>query len=204
MDDFEFHPGDIAACSGRDWTSRVISLGTASLFSPSRLRIGPSHVAMLCEHQGGVIWVESTTLCRSPCLIRGNRVSGAQAHRPADRIRDYIDAGGSVDLYRLSLLNLLSNAESQLLTNLLVEYFVRNEHRYDLPGALLSGTRAFQLSRLFPGASLGELFCSELVAAVVMRLNRMNHANPTRYNPARLLRELVRLGKYEWIHRWAK
>lgn len=194
----EFLPGDIAACYGADWTSRLISWGTASQFAPQRLRIGPSHVALLCEHAGGMTWVESTTLCPSPCLIRGTPVSGAQAHRPRDRVQDYLEHGGHVDLYRLTPINRLEQAESQLLSRMLIDHFVMRNSRYDLEGAILSGTRAFQLTRLFPGANLEELFCSELVAAVMMRLNRLNHSNPTRFNPARLLRQLVRSGKYEF------
>ncbi len=112
---------------------------------------------------------------------------------------DYIRGGGWVDLYRLTEINRLSDAESRLLSRLLIEHLVRKHVRYDVSGALLSGTRAFQLSRLFPGADLERLFCSELIAAVLMRLGRMNHANPTRFNPGRLLRCLVRTGKYQRV-----
>ncbi|MCA8995525.1 MAG: hypothetical protein KDA80_01000 [Planctomycetaceae bacterium] len=192
-------PGDIAACFGRDLTSRVIRLGTLSPFAPPRLRIGPSHVAMICEFQGERIWAESTSLCRTPCLIQGKRVEGAQAHFPVDRIAEYTENGGFVDIYRLTPVNALSQEERRLLSLILLQHFVGAGLHYDIRGAVLSGTRAFQASRLFPGANLEELFCSEMVAAVVMRLNRMNHANPARYNPARLLRELVRTGKYEYV-----
>lgn len=195
----EFLPGDIAACYGADWTGRCISLGTASLFGPAKLKVGPSHVAVLCEYQGDLVWVESTTLCAAPCLIRGRRVAGAQAHRPRDRVSEYVGSRGRVDVYRLTPINRLSVLESQLLSTILIDHFVKAGTLYDLRGALLSGTRAFQFSRLFPGANLEELFCSEMVAAVTMRLNRMNHSNPTRFNPARLLRELVRSGKYVFL-----
>lgn len=195
----DFLPGDIAACYGADWTGRCISFGTASAFGPAKLRIGPSHVAILCEHAGDLAWVESTTLCDSPCLIRGQPVAGAQSHRPRDRISEYVQSNGKVDIYRLTPINRLSNLESELLSAILIDHFVKSGKHYDLHGALLSGTRTFQLSRLFPGANLEELFCSELVAAVAMRLNRMNHSNPTRFNPARLLRQLVRSGKYAYL-----
>ncbi len=194
-----FQPGDIAACYGADWTGRLISLGTASLFAPPKLRIGPSHVAILCELKGDLTWVESTTLCEAPCLVRGESVAGAQAHRPRDRVNDYVRSNGKVDVYRLTSINALSNPESLLLSAILINHFVRPGKHYDMHGAILSGTRTFQLSRLFPGANLDELFCSELVAAVAMRLNRMNHSNPTRFNPARLLRQLVRSGKYHFL-----
>jgi len=192
----DFKPGDIAACHGDDWTSRVIRWGTCSLFSPPGLRLGPSHVALICDWRKEMVWVESTTLCSRSCLLRGDRVSGAQVHQPIDRISDYLHHGGRVDIYRLSHFHRLSSQESHLLSRLVLNDFVRVNVRYDMGGALLSGTRVFQMTRLFPGANLDQLFCSELVAAVVMRLNRMNHANPSRFHPARLLRELVRTGKY--------
>jgi hypothetical protein len=190
-------PGDIAACQSADWTSRLIRWGTASLLPPADLRIGPSHLALICEWRSEMVWVESTTLCSSPCLIRRRTVRGVQAHLPAQRIADYVSAGGRVDLYRLTPINKLTIEDSRLLTRILMNHFIEPGIRYDLAGAILSGTRVFQWSRLFPGADLEHLFCSELVAALVMRLGRMNHSNPTRYNPARLLRELVRTGKYQ-------
>ncbi len=192
----DFQPGDIAACHGADWTSRVIRWGTSSLFPPSGLRIGPSHVAILCRWRQQMVWAESTTLCSHPCLIQNNTVAGGQLHFPRERIEDYVGNGGRVDLYRLTHFHRLSPHESRLLTCLLLNEFIDAGVQYDMGGALLSGTRVFQLSRWFPGANLDQLFCSEMVAAIVMRLNRMNHSNPSRYNPARLLRELVRTGKY--------
>ena len=202
MDDFDWLPGDIAACYGTDWTSKFITYGTASLFAPRRLRLGPSHVAVMCQYHGTNIWVESTTLCPTPCLIQGRQLSGTQAHRPADRIRNYLDQGGHVDVYRLTAMNRLTPDESRLMSEILVEQFLKNSVQYDLSGALLSGTRFLQLTRIFPETRLNELFCSELVSAVTMRLNRMNHAIPGRYHPGRLLRTLVRLGKYEWHTRF--
>ena len=195
----DYQPGDIVACYGHDLTSRIISWGTASLVAPRRLSLGPSHVAMLCHYEGAPLWVESTTLCSTPCVIRGQLVAGAQAHFPDDRIDDYAASGGRAELYRLSPLMQLSLKECKLLNGLLIEQLVKKRVRYDLAGAIFSGTRAFQLTRLFPGADLNELFCSELVAAVSMRLGRMNHGNPTRFNPARLLRELVRHGTYRHV-----
>ncbi|WP_437188459.1 hypothetical protein SH668x_001906 [Planctomicrobium sp. SH668] len=200
---FEFQPGDIAACHGTDWTGRIIRWGTASLFPPWQLSLGPSHVAILCRWRGEMIWAESTTLCSTPCLVRNIPTEGAQAHWPEERVSDYLEMGGRVDVYRLTHFQRLTPAESQLLTRLLLDEFIEPGVSYDLGGALLSGTRVFQYSKFFPGANLEQLFCSELVAAVVMRLNRMNHANPSRYHPARLLRELIRIGGYQRVATFA-
>ncbi len=127
-------------------------------------------------------------------------MAGTQAHDPRQRLADYTRQRGRVDLYRLTAIHRLCRYESRLLNRLLLQHFVARGVGYDVGGALLSGTRVFQLLRLFPAADLDRLFCSELIAAVLMRVGRLNHSNPTRYNPARLLRQLVRCGTYRRIH----
>lgn len=204
MTEFDFEPLDIAACYGTGFTAQAISYGTASLLAPPRLRIGPSHVAVLCEFHGRMVWIESTTLCEHPCVIMAQHVNDCQAHLPEIRIHDYAKAGGRVDLYRLAPIEKLSRIESELLTRILVRHFIGQQVTYDLGGALVSGTRLFKRTRLLPSADLNELFCSELVAAVCMRLRRMNRSNPTRFNPACLLRELVRHGTFQFCHSFAK
>ena len=198
VDDTQLRPGDIAACYGSDLASRIITLGTASLLAPSGLVLGPSHVAILCSHEGRPVWVESTTMCDHECRVRHERVDGAQVHVPRNRIRDYVKTGGRVELYRLSSLASLGFdlEKSELLSRILIDLFVGRARSYDLGGAILSGTRLFQMSRLFPGADLNSLFCSEMVAATLMELGLLPRKNPTRYNPARLLRQLVRAGTY--------
>ncbi len=198
----EFQPLDIAACYGTGLTAKTISYGTASLLAPKRLRIGPSHVAVMTRFQGNMVWIESTTLCPHPCAILGYQLDGCQAHLPEERIRDYVAAGGRVDIYRLSPIDRLSEPESELLAKILVKHFIGQRVTYDLGGALLSGTRLFKRTQLLPQADLNELFCSELVAAVLMRLGRLNRANPTKFNPASLLRQLVRQGTYQFEQRF--
>ena len=183
-----FDPLDIAACYGTGFTAKAISYGTASVLAPPRLKVGPSHVATFCNYQQRMMWIESTTLCPHPCEITGRPINGCQAHHPASRIADYLADGGRVDLYRLSAIEKLSRDERDLLSRILIRHFVGREVTYDLGGALLSGTRLFKRTRLLPSADLNELFCSELVAAVCMRLGRMNRSNPTQFNPACLLR----------------
>lgn len=200
--EFAFQPGDLAACYGSDAASRLISLGTSSLLAPAGLRWAPSHVAILCTHGDERLWVESTTLAPRPCRLQQRCVSGVQAHLPAARIADYCQTGGRVDLYRLVAIESLSRDEDRLLTRILLVHFIGNSLPYDLAGALLSGTRLFQRSRLFPRADLRQLFCSELAAAVLMRLGRLGRDNPTRFHPARLLRTLVRHGTYRRVATW--
>jgi len=193
-----FQAGDIAACFGAQPVSRMIEYGTASLLAPARLRLGPSHVAILCEYREAMRWVESTSLCRRSCLVQRRVVRGTQVHHPHERICDYVGNGGRVDVYRLSPIHRLSESESRLLAKILIEHFVRLGIDYDLGGALLAGTRILKWIRFLPGADLNQLFCSELLAAVLMRLGRLNHGNPTKYNPAGLLRVLVNQGTYQY------
>lgn len=191
-----YEAGDLVACYGTNAASRFISAITAQPTAPGGLRWGPSHVAIVCKYRDRDLWVESTTMCDHPCEIQCEPVDGVQAHIPQNRIADYVSSGGRVDVYRLVGLNKLSEAESKLLTQIVLRHLLGRRRAYDLRGALISGTR---LLRLIPGAKLEDLFCSELVAAVLMRLGRMNHSNPARYHPARLLRELVRTGVYRRV-----
>lgn len=200
--DIVLQPGDIAACYGADPISRGIRWATFSPFAPPGLRLGPSHVAIIARHQDRPLWIESTTLVQRPCLIRERPVSGVQAHTPADRVNDYLAGGGRVELYRLVEIESLSRPETALLSRILIDHFLHGALPYDLREALLSGTRVFQMTRLFPRADLHQLFCSELVAAVLMRLGRLPRGNPTRYNPARLLRTLIRNGTVRREYRW--
>ena len=196
MDDFQ--PFDLMACYGTDATARAITWLTASALAPRRLRLGPSHIAVICNHHDAPLWLESTTLCPHPCAVLGFPVDGMQAHLPEMRIDDYVNGGGRVDVYRLSAVDRLSQSESKLLSKILVRHFIGKRVTYDLGGALLSGTRLFKRTRLLPAADLNQLFCSELVAKVLMRLGRLNRANPTRYNPACLLRQVVREGTFQF------
>lgn len=193
-----FEPGDIWACFSRGWPARAISYGTFRPWAPKRLKLGPSHVALCCESpRHGPLWVESTTLCERPCLFRGEAVAGCQAHRPEERIEDYCAEGGRVDLYRLSPIATLNSEKSELLSRILLKYFVGRSVPYDLVGALVSGTvLAKRLPFLLGGLERG--FCSELGAAVLMELGLLNRANPTRFSPASLMRRLVWNGTYRY------
>lgn len=194
IDPVALQPGDLMACWSGDAIGRAITLGTMQPWAPRGLRLGPSHVAIVCRHRGQPLWVESTTLCDTPCAITGRPMVGVQTHLPEDRLPSY--AAGRVVRYRLTPINRLSDAESSLLTHILLHHFLGRASPYDLSGAVLSGLRCGRIVRAVLGADLGEVFCSELAAAVLMRLGRLNRADPAGYSPARLLRRLVRTGVY--------
>ncbi len=200
----EFLPGDIIACYGADAVSRIISYGTYSPFAPKGLRMGPSHVAILAgpwENQDDLMFVESTTKSSRACLIAQEPVAGVQAHTIFDRLGEYHQAGGYCKLFRLTPIDRLTWTEVSLLWKLLSVHFLRSGHSqggigYDYGGALISGTRVLKFSRLLR-ANLDKVFCSELIAALLMRLNRLGRSNPTRFSPVSLLRKLVRAGTYQ-------
>lgn len=196
----DYRPLDILACYGTSAADQIIRWGTWRLFAPRRLKLGPSHVAFIGDYRDQTVWVESTSKCRHACMIRTRRVSGVQVHLPHERVKDYEQQGGWVDVYRLSPMWSLSRNEV-LMASKLVQHFLHEEIGYDLGGALLSGTRVYQLLSAFPGIDLDEIFCSQLVSAVLMRLGRMNVDNSRRYNPARLLRLLVKSGVYRFEQR---
>jgi hypothetical protein len=174
--------GDILIFFGTDWSSRIIELATR----------GPSHVGIVSrEDDRGLLLYESTTLCDLPDRLTGRTCAGVQAHEPEERVRNYC---GRVSRLRLAPAWRLNRYEAQLLGQML-----RHVHgaEYDLCGALLSGTRLFKWTSLMPYPDLGSLFCSELCAAVLMRLGRLPLSNPSAYHPAALVRKLRRCGVYQ-------
>lgn len=196
----DLQPGDVAACFGRDSLSRAISYGTWHPLAPKRLKLGPSHVAVMIQmHDAEILWAESTTQCVHPCLIRGTRVRGCQVHTPTRRIADYVGGGGRVDFYRLTDIDKLDRWEGVLLASIVLKHFVGKKVGYELGHAILSGTRLIQGTSLMPPPVRDAVFCSALVAALLQRLNRLNRANPNRFNPGRLLRRLVNQGTYRYL-----
>lgn len=199
----DWQPGDILACFGSEPVSRAISVGTFCPIAPHGLRLAPSHVSIVADWMGSPCVFESTTLANRPCLIRRKVVSGIQCHRPECRAWDYAHRGGRVDVYRLTHWNRLSSRETFELSELLKSMTVEGL-TYDTVGALLSGTRVFQLTKFFPSADLEHLFCSELVAFSLMKLCRLSRTNPTRFNPGRLCRRLVSEGTYRKVTTYDK
>lgn len=191
----DWQPGDILAFHGTSLSCRTIRYGTASFFGPRQLRVGPSHVGIMV-HARDWLLVEATSLCRHACWVTGRQIDGAQAHLADYRVHDYVAAGGRVDVYRLNPISALGGDDSRKLAALALHHFVEPGVHYDLPGALLSGTRLLKFSRLLPGADLNQIFCSEMVARLLMEVNRLCRGNPGWFNPASLLRRLVRDGTY--------
>jgi hypothetical protein len=209
MQKFHAEPGDIFACFGADSVSRLISWQTAIPWAPSALRFGPSHVAIASQldaiRGAELVWIESTTLTRRRCLFRGESVHGCQVHQIADRVSDYVNAGGRVDVYRLTPINRLTAGNVRELAQDL-EWYVREAYGYDAASALFSGTkliRAVDKVFSFWTPAPHSVFCSQLLAAELQALGLMNRDNPQRFHPGRLVRQLVRQGTYSRVWRFA-
>lgn len=198
MDAYNLRPGDLLACYGTDLASRIISFVTSSFCRPSELRIAPSHVGICVEHPSqGVILVESTSSSGEPCLVHGARVSGVQAHYPDRRVREFTDAGGRVDVWRLNPYWDFTEVESLYLWDHLRRHF-RRQTKYELRGRLTMRSRFLRRCLSWLRADSQIVFSAEFVAAILMRVFRLPLDNATRYSPASLLRRLCTLNFYQF------
>ena len=194
--------GDVVACYGRDAVSRAITWRTSLPWplAPQGLAWGPAHVALILRGSEGPLWAEATTLCARPCLLAGRAVEGFQAHRVEERISDYVDRGGSVQVYRLAPQFAVGAGELDRWHFAGIRLWTGRDHRYDMATALLSGTRWLSLRTFYPAADVARLFCSEYVGTVLQACGRMCvDENASRHSPASLLRRLVRAGTYRRI-----
>lgn len=201
-------PGDIFACYGSDFVSRFISLETSAftwLTAPRGLKVSPSHVAIACPrftpHSDRCFWFESTTLTNRRCLEAGRKVSGVQCHPIGARMKDYL-RGGRVDVYRLTPINALSGHAVNDMRADLISWFIREAVSYDAAAAVFSGATLIRSIDKLTGwmtPRMESVFCSQLIAAELMSLCRMNRDNPQRYNPGRLLRTVVQQGTYSRV-----
>lgn len=182
--------GDVIACWGSDGVSRAISLLTSSLLPPWQLCFAPSHVAIVHqEHGEEPLWYESTTMAAGHAGFGERVVYGAQLHAPGDRWEAY--RGNCLVFRPRWALSAEQNEEMGQELRRLISGHVP----YDLTGAVLSGT--WLLRHLIP-ASRRRMFCSEMVATVLQRVDLMNWSSPSGYSPGRLVRELVKTGAFEW------
>lgn len=191
--------GNIACFWGNDLISRFISFETSSVFAAKGVKWAPSHVGILSHLpiDDDVYLVESTSLSKLPCKVWGQPRSGLQAQCPMERIHEYVDKGGRVEIYGPTPLWRFTEDELEDLQDR-CDYLVRYGHEYDTKGAIFSGTRL--LSKIWPAeADLERLFCSEFVAMMLMAHGRMCPGRPDRFHPGRLISRLLKNGIYRHI-----
>jgi hypothetical protein len=195
----DWQPLDLIACFRNDRQSRWRSLMNFSLSGPFPLFGAPARIAVVCQHEGKNLLVECTDNCSRDCVINGTTSSGCQAHNVVRRIHDLIEANERPMLFRLVATDQLSSAESGLLTKILIEHFVRAGVQLQGGRELLSGCAAFNDRMLNCSGIPHDNFFTEIVAKVLMRLNRLSRCNPLRYDAATLLRELVHVGTFRYV-----
>jgi hypothetical protein len=189
--DREFVPGDLLVFAGAGFESRFIALMSCR---PWQLLKGQwfSHIGICARGpRGDVLVFESTTLCDSPCEVLRHKVHGAQAHKPWERLDEY---RGKVWRLRLAPREALTESESLRLTNFLMAEIGKP---YDYDGALVAGTFALRLCRMFVSRS-DVFFCSDLVLAALKDVRRVDHdLNPRSFSPGRAVRDLTYWGTYQ-------
>jgi len=180
-----YQPGDLLFFSGRGFISRMVKGFTVSpwyWFIPNWRCV--SHVGICCDWRGPVYLVESTTLSDEPCEITGRMHNGMQAHKPGPRVKG--DSGYVWQLRpnidRMSW----TCGHNKALRLWLARQMAKG---YDSAGAFQSAIRP-------SNADLSRVFCSEVVAGALMEVGRLPLDNPGVYTPAKLIRELVRIGTY--------
>ena len=175
----ELAPGDLLGFSGNDLVSHVVNLGSLGL--PYR---GISHVGIVSEWASKLVLFESTTFQSKPCLIKGKIIAGVQANRIEDRL------AGRVWLYKLK--RPLTLSDRIKLRDFLLTYVGKS---YDTLGAFQSGGKLFSLiQKLKFQENLHTIFCSELCAAALREVDRLETESASYWSPNKLLRYLVTNG----------
>jgi hypothetical protein len=185
-----FRPADLLLVSGKAPVSRLIKAGTCSRWDALRSVCGfptwrcISHIGICANYAGQVLVFESTTLSPLPCVIRGGKRNGMQAHPP----REWLESvEGHVWVASLPKYYMATEDESHELTDFLVEHI---DSGYDPRGAIDAGLGWRR------GCDLSTLFCSEIVAQALMVAEVIERDNASAITPAALIKEVVRRGIY--------
>lgn len=185
----DLKPGDLLFFYGNDWTSKVITYYT---WGPSHVGIvvDSSLMQLLDPHGSKLALLESTTMCPTPCLKTGNHINGIQIQDIPTRIAQYGTAPTFLKLRDECALNHTALQDFHCYARRVVG------KNYDLPNAILSATN---ILKYLVTPDINTLFCSALVARLLMLVNKMNWANPEIYSPASLKRALLSTAVYERV-----
>lgn len=182
----ELQPGDLIGFSGTAIASHWINLVTYGI-----PYWGLSHIGIVGENDGQLLIYESCYGDPSPCVIRGERFSGTQAHTLADRLETY---DGKIWLYRLT--SALYDHERVRLARFLSDSL---GVPYDMLGAFRAGGVGLStVESLLRPADLTSLFCSEWCCAALTHIGRFRTDHVSRWSPNRLIRSARRQGIVSW------
>lgn len=175
-------PGDIIGCSGANFGSDIINLGSYGL-----PRWSISHVMIVGEDGNDLLLFESTTDCDIPCALRGVTYNGTQAHYPYHRLALY---RGKV--WHYPLLQPLRAYERRELSKYLISTVGRP---YDSIGAERSGLKIWShINAKLHQENTAKLFCSEWVASALREIERFDTLSVSKWSPNALVREAQRRG----------
>ena len=148
---------------------------------------GLSHVAGIVRLPGEsrLVICESTTTCAEPCLLCGQRHDGVQFHYIPQRIREYRGL-----VWRYPLKRRMTLHESRR-----VGAWCMAQHGkgYDYLGAF-GARETLAACLLRKPEDLQSLFCSELWAAALREIGRLDTDNASAWSPNLLCRRLRRRG----------
>lgn len=181
-DPSEIKPGDIIGFSGQHWKSAAISFLTYGIPYWSL-----SHVGIVGEHDGRLLFFESTENYPKPCEILGKCINGTQAHDLDTVIADYIGRVWHYSIYRP-----LFEHERERLSGFL---HATLGIPYDTIGAFRAGGLGYSwLEARFSYQDLSSLFCSEWCAAAHAEVGVFSTDNVSRWNPSLFVRTERRAG----------
>lgn len=181
-DSVEILPGDIIGFSGTAWSSAAISLLTYGVPYWSL-----SHVGIVGEHDGRLLFFESTEDYPKPCEVLGKCINGSQAHDLDTVVADYAGRVWHYPLYR----PLFTHEKDRLSEFLHATIGLP----YDTIGAFRAGGFGFSwLEARLRHQDLSALFCSEWVAAAHAQVGIFATDNVSRWNPSLLVRTERRAG----------
>ncbi len=179
-----FKPGDVIGFSGKSWESAFVNVCSYGI-----PWFGTSHVGILAQDPKTkklLLW-ESTTLGELPCIIKGKKFAGTQAHDLYDVVKSY---DGFV--YHYQLYRTLYRHESKRLSQFLVGTL---GIPYDLVGALRSGGFGYSMiESIFRRQDLASIFCSEWCAAALACIGVFRTTNASRWSPNVLVRSMRKGG----------
>lgn len=185
-----FRAADLVVVSGKAPVSRAIKARTCTLCDSLRSLLGwptwkcISHVAICAIYDGEVLLFESTTLSPLPCVVRGRRHAGMQAHRPLEWLAA---TAGNIWVASLPKYYGIEEHESHDLTDFLLDHIDRG---YDPRGAIEAGVRWNHNS------DLSTVFCSEIVSQALMVADVIPRDNASMFTPVDLIKSVVRRGIY--------
>jgi hypothetical protein len=172
----DIRAGDVIGFSGDggiSFTVNILSYGIPW--------VSISHLGIMGYHGDELLIFESTTLSNIPCEIQKRPVEGVQAVHLKDRVEKY---GGKV--FHYPLVEPLFGSGKRKLSQFLHDQLGKE---YDLIGALRAGGKIWAwLEAQLREEDLNFLFCSELVAASLNRVDRLDTDSASRWNPNQLIR----------------